>query len=536
MEPRRNAGPINGPQRRSEPSTGPALSRRAFLQRGALAGIGTGAVLLGGAGCNTVQEQARRLTGPTPAHFPPLPRDAGAVAQAVHVLNRVGFGPRPGEVGRVVSIGAAHYIEEQLADRLEEDPAVAWRVNALETQQDEQDAPDVLYSMADVQLLTETQQAALLRAVYSRHQLRESLADFWTNHFNIYALKGDGRVLIPTDTEHALRPHILGTFRDLLFASAHSPAMLAYLDNQQNRRGVPNENYARELLELHTLGVRSGYTQRDIQEVARCFTGWTITEGFNRGQFTYDAARHDDGAKFIPFLNLTIAAGGGRKDAERVLEHLAQHPTTARFVSRKLCRHFLGQAPEAVVARAARAYLKNHSDLRATLRPILLDALLAPQANKPLLKRPLETCVSALRALAADTDGGVNLQQHLAAMGQPLYQWPMPDGFPSKPSAWTGSLLPRWNFALALASNAIEGTTVDLNAPLAAAHAHSDNDILNALIETIFARAHDAPVIGPVREQVRQHIARARRASVPDKTVVAEVAGLLLASPLFQWR
>jgi len=513
-----------------------ASTRRAFLRQSALAGAGLGLALLGATGCEDLRKEARSVTGPALPGWSPLPRDAGAAAAVVHVLNRVAFGPRPGDVARVAAIGAAAYIEEQLADRMDEDPAVGWRVNALEVQQDEQDAPDALSSLSDDQLLTETQQAALLRAVYSRHQLREVLADFWTNHFNIYALKNEGRVLIPSDTERVLRPHLLGTFRDLLVASAHSPAMLAYLDNSQNRRGVANENYARELLELHTLGVKSGYTQRDIQAVARCFTGWTVTTGFARGQFAYEPDLHDNSRKAIPFLHLTIAPDGGERDAETVLEHLAAHPATARFISRKLCRRFLGQAPDAVVEKAASAYLKSGSDIRATLRPILLDALLAPDGRRPILKRPLEMLVSALRALAADTDGGAPLQKHLTDMGQPLYQWPMPDGFPEKASAWTGSLLPRWNFALALAANAIPGTAIDLDAPLQAAAATTDDARLDTLLGTVFSRPPGDPALQTMREQVRRHIETARRNGVPDSTLLAEATGLLLASPAFQWR
>ncbi len=366
--------------------------------------------------------------------------------------------------------------------------------------------------------------------------MRETLADFWTNHFNIYALKNDGRVLIPTDTEKVLRPHLLGTFREMLTASAHSPAMLAYLDNQQNKKGVANENYARELLELHTLGVKSGYTQKDIQAVARCFTGWTIKNGFRRGQFQYVADLHDPGRKYIPFLDLTIAPGGGQKDADTVLEHLALHPATARFVSRKLCRRFLGNASDATVEKAASAYLKSGSDIRATLRPILLDALLTPAENRPILKRPLDMVVSSLRVLAADAYCGEGVQRHLAAMGQPLYQWPMPDGFPEKAVAWTGSLLPRWNFALALTSNTIPETKVDLNAPIVAAKAHTDAAILDALIETILSRSPEDAEVGALRTKVGAHVEQARQNGVPDAVVLAEAAGLLLASPLFQWK
>src|SRR4029077_14134157 len=145
---------------------------------------------------------------------------------------------------------------------------------------------------------------------------------FWTNHFNIYALKLEGRSLVPIDTERVLRPHVLGNFEEMLTGCAHSPAMLTYLDNKENRNGVANENYARELLELHTLGVKSGYSLKDIQAVARCFTGWTVQTGFKRGLPDYDPANHDDGLKYIPFLNLTIRPNGGKQDAAQVLDAL----------------------------------------------------------------------------------------------------------------------------------------------------------------------------------------------------------------------
>ena len=518
------------------------LARREFLRRGAFAGAGLSLALLPMTGCGRVRDEMRRVTGPAEATWTPLPHDANKAGQAVHVLNRVAYGPCPGDVARVANMGAGAYLEEQIADRMDENPTVTWRVNGLDAHQTEQDAPDTLYDMDDGQLLRETEQAAILRAVYGRHQLREIMADFWTNHFNIYALKNDGRALIPTDTERVLRPHALGRFADLLRASAHSPAMLAYLDNNQNRKRSPtgnenaNENYARELLELHTLGVRSGYTQRDIQEVARCFTGWTVTTGWRRGQYAFDMGRHDEGGKYIPFLNLTITPNGGERDAQTVLERLAAHPTTARFVARKLCRRFLGDAPDRVVTSAANAYLQSGGDIRATLRPILLDALVAPAVCKPILKRPLDYIASSLRALAADTDGGANVQKHLSDMGQPLYQWPMPDGFPDKASSWTGSLLPRWNFALALCANKIDGTRTDLNAPLRAAHAVVDADQLDTLLETVYGRPRDTSELASVRAQLRTHIERARRDGLPPDALLSETAALLLAAPAFQWK
>jgi uncharacterized protein (DUF1800 family) len=540
------------------------LSRRDWLRLGAAAGVA-----LAGAGCADIQRQVQRATGPTPPDWTPLPPQSPRMAQAVHVLNRAAFGPRPGDIARVANVGAQAWIEEQLAvtkpeqaylalqkqkvkfpygGKLElpeaedfdpdEDPAVRWRVGGLDVHEIDADDPDQLYCHDDGQLVRETGQAALLRAAYSRHQIREVMADFWTNHFNIYALKLEGRSLVPIDTERVIRPHVLGSFEEMLKASAHSPAMLTYLDNKENKNGVANENYARELLELHTLGVRSGYTQNDIQAVARCFTGWTVGSGFDRAKFLYDPKRHDEGAKYIPFLHLHIMPNGNQSDADSVLTRLARHPATARFLAAKICRRILGDTPPDVVEKAASAYLKSESgsSIRALLRPILLDALLDPAHCKPIVKRPLDMMVTALRCLAADTDGGEPLLRHLANMGQPLYQWPMPDGFPEKSSAWTSTLLPRWNFAIALATNGIKGTTVDLQGPIRAAGAASDAAVVDTLMEAVLGRPHSTRELAALRGQVLAHVRREGAAGVKENGLIAETAALLLASPSFQWK
>ncbi len=514
----------------------PVVTRRQMLQRGALLGT-AGAAILAEAGCSDIRTQVNRITGPSPAEFSPLPAESLLANGVLHAARRIGFGPRPGDLSHISTIGPKQWIEEQLADsdEMEEDPAVNWRVNGLDTQQTERDAPDALFSMEYEQLLRETQQAALLRAVYSRHQLRENLADFWTNHFNIYAPKSDGQAMVPVDTETVIRENIW-SFPQMLMASAKSPAMLNYLDNKLNRRGVPNENYARELLELHTLGVKSGYTLEDIQEVARCLTGWTIRTGFKRGQFEYVESLHDNGSKYIPFLNLTIQPGGGQTDAETVIHTLATHPTVGRFLAGKLCRRFLGSAPPEVVENSANAFVAGKGNVRAMLRPILLDALFNPNTNRRILKRPLDMMVSALRVLAADTDGGEALQTHLANMGQPLYQWPMPDGFPEKPSAWSGSMLPRWNFALALTSNAIGGTRVDLTSAFTSSKAVTDEAKLNTMIETVLCAHPGGSEVNQISARLASHISEARNQAVTDEQIVAECNGLLLASPAFQWK
>jgi uncharacterized protein (DUF1800 family) len=390
--------------------------------------------------------------------------------------------------------------------------------------------------------------AAIIRAVYSPHQLRERMVDFWSNHFNIYARKGNSVFFKPADELETIRKHALGTFPELLRASAHSPAMLQYLDNQVNRRkdgkgAGANENYARELMELHSLGVHGGYTQKDVQEVARCLTGWGIEERnvFQRlvasdrkpmGSFRFDPEKHDKGAKVV--LGEPIAPGRGIEDGNQVLEILSMHPMTARYISQKICRYFLGDgaSADAWTPRLSKIYLETKGDIRKMLRPLLLsDDLLNGQ---PVLKRPFDFSVSALRALNADTDGGKALQLHLAHMGQPLYQWPMPDGYPDRTAAWTGSLLARWNFATALAGASLPGTAVDLPALLKAAGSKgSQTEKLTALI---LGRKPDAEEVAPLHATVARHAERVRAFGTSKRDAAAECAALLISSPQFQWR
>ena len=532
------------------------ISRREWIRRGVAGGAGAGAILLAGSGCQEIRQGVSKVTGPPVAEWEPLPADEKATTLALHVLGRAGFGHRPGEINRLVAMGAAGWLEEQLSaekrqsalktpaflnaghalDTLKENPIEEWRVNSLDIHQMEQDDPNELYCQDDGQLVRETGQAALLRATYSTHQLREMMADFWTNHFNLYALKGENRSLTPTDAERVIRPNALGSFETMLSASAHSPAMMTYLDNKENRSGVANENYAREILELHTLGVNSGYTQKDIQEVARCFTGWGVGGFTKRSDFEYEPKSHDEGAKFVPFLNLRIAPSGGQKDGEAVLKTLANHPTTARFLATKLCRRFLGDAPPDLVRKASEAYLKADSQVSilALLRPILLDGLLNQEICKPIVKRPLDLVVSALRALNADTDGGEAMQRFLSDMGQPLYQWPMPDGFPEKASAWTSVLLPRWKFALALATNAIPGTKIDLESLFKSRNATSSDARMRVLSEAILGKNLNANELKTFKGQLQAHLQRAAENEVADTVATGELTALFLSSPQFQ--
>ncbi|MEK6278758.1 MAG: DUF1800 domain-containing protein [Acidobacteriota bacterium] len=381
-------------------------------------------------------------------------------------------------------------------------------------------------------IMAELHASRILRAVYSERQLQEVMVDFWTNHFNVFAGKGADRWLLISYDRDTIRPHAMGKFSDLLTATAQSPAMLFYLDNfqsvspkaqsafglgqrrqrnrnvglmmggranpqdremdpnppppnpQRQRRGI-NENYARELMELHTVGVDGGYTQKDVQEVARCFTGWTIfaprgggaaaaalmgdSGRREAGTFFFNPRTHDEGEKVV--LGQKIPAGGGIKDGLRVLDILATHPSTAKYISTKLARYFVSDNPApALVDRAAAAFTKSKGDIRETLRAILTSPEFnSPEAYRAKIKRPFELTISSIRTLGAETNGGPQLHQWIARMGEPLYGFQTPNGYSDTAESWvnTGGLLERFNFGLALASNRIPGTRVNLERFLA---------------------------------------------------------------------
>jgi uncharacterized protein (DUF1800 family) len=355
-------------------------------------------------------------------------------------------------------------------------------------------------------ILGQLQQAALLRATYSNWQLRERMADFWSNHFNIYARKEQGIYRKPKDDIEVVRKHALGYFPAMLHASSRSPAMLAYLDNQVNKAGVPNENYARELMELHSLGIGGGYTQEDVQELARCFTGWTIENRYLHayGSLRFDPDLHDKGVKKV--LGRIIPPMG-KDEVPYVVDILASHPSTARFISEKLCNHFLGTRESPWVEKLAKIYADTKGSIAAMLEPLLLSDEL--RDGPPVAKRPIDFVVSAMRAYAAESDCGPPVQRHLTAMGQGLFEWPMPDGYPDRTSAWTGSLLARWNFACDLCSNQIPGTTVDFER---LASKMSSLDVSELALDTS---------------------SRLDQVSTGD---VARAAALALCAPEFQWR
>jgi uncharacterized protein (DUF1800 family) len=460
----------------------------------------------------------------------PAPDAAEETARIVHVLNRLGYGPRPGDVEAVRALGIDAWIQRQLhPERIDDHDADA-RVAALATvalpveelragyevprrarraiqkkrAELGENATDAERRRArremvreyagDMkgtprQVVDELQQAKVLRAVYSEQQLDEVLVDFWMNHFNVYANKGPEKFLVGAYERDVIRPNAWGRFEDLLVATATSPAMLFYLDNwlsadpkaatQPRRRGAGgtprrarglNENYAREVMELHTLGVDGGYTQKDVTEVARALTGWSIA-GLRNGdpRFVFNARVHGRGDKVV--LGRAIK-GGGREEGEQVLRMLATHPRTARFISGKLARRFVADEPKAaLVERAAATFERTGGDIRAVVTTIVTSPeFFAPEARAAKIKTPLEFVASAVRASGAKVSSARELARRIALMGMPLYLHQPPTGYKDTASAWvsTSGLLARMNLASDLAAGKVAGVSADARSPLLA--------------------------------------------------------------------
>jgi uncharacterized protein (DUF1800 family) len=470
----------------------------------------------------------------------PADSDVGTV---VHVLNRLAFGPRPGDVERVQAIGLEAYIDAQLHPERLNDTALESRLASFETldldtgQLSEdyfrpalelrrreaqratatpaEDAPSMqggaparspqtpqvspelrMARAAQQQVLNELMNAKMLRAALSERQLQEVLTDFWFNHFNVFVGKGQVRQYLTAYERDVIRPNVLGSFRSLLGAVAQSPAMLFYLDNFQSaspnaqdrvrldlarrlssprlrpdqrrqilqrlerqraeRRpaGGLNENYARELMELHTLGVDGGYTQDDVVELARILTGWTIDRPQQGGSFLFRPAMHDSGTKTL--LGVSFAPGG-QSEGERALDLLAAHPSTAQHISFKLAQRFVADdPPPALVDRAAAVFLETEGDLREVVRTIVTSPeFFAPEARKAKVKTPLEFVVSAVRATGATIRSAQPLVAAMRNLGMPLYGSQPPTGYSMTADAWvnTGALLNRMNVAVELVSD-----------------------------------------------------------------------------------
>jgi uncharacterized protein (DUF1800 family) len=458
----------------------------------------------------------------------------------VHFLNRTSFGPTREELESVHQAGITAYLEQQLSPEQIPDSVVADKVAELKTIRLSSRELLELYPQAAVaqakgmemtqmqgprQVILELQLARLMRAVYSRRQLYEIMVDFWSNHFNIFAGKGADRWLSTSYDRDTIRPNALGRFQDLLTATARSPAMLFYLDNwmsvspqnpaaqrgPNNRRRGINENYARELMELHTLGVDGGYTQKDVQEVARCFTGWTIERPRGEGEFRFEPRFHDNGAKTV--LGRRIAAGGGMEDGLKVIDILASHPATAKFIATKLARRFVADDPPAsIVNKASSVFQQSGGNITSVVRAIIDSPdFFSGEFYHGKVKKPLEYVASALRVTGAETKITHPLLRYLTRMGEPLFLAQPPTGHPDVGASWVSPdmLLTRMNFVSDLVGNRLPGSRVQKDAV-------GDPESI-------------VPLIAP------DAISPATRAAL-NENKGAESVALLLAAPEFQRR
>lgn len=499
-----------------------SVPRRSFLR---LAGTLTLSSAL--SGCLAHGRLQTRSLAMLTALEPPGEPPAVLPEREWNVLRRLTYGPTLEERRRMAEIGAAGWIEEQLAPESIADEAAEARLGAYPSLTQPAnvlfDLSDKLFDDQDRSTVpAELRQATVLRRLASRRQLFERIVEFWGDHFNISLDKGDCCFWKTVDDRRVIRPNALGSFADLLSASAHSPAMLVYLDNQSNQSGAPNENYAREVMELHTLGLNGGYTQQDVEELARCLTGWTVKEHWWRGEFTFDPDRHDTGAKQV--LGERIEAQADL-EAQHVLARLADHPSTASHLARKLARRFIAdEPPEWLVEHTAQAFVRSRGNLHLVLRALLLDGV---EAIQPRFKRPCDFVVSSLRLLQAEVGEPAVLLEPLARMGHLPFAWPTPDGYPDRTSDWTGTLGTRWQFAAALIKGELPGTTVRLDRLLAASPS------LAAACEALGTLLLGQPLAPVVVQRLLAAIAESGLSDEQEALSFAAIG--LLASPWFQW-
>jgi uncharacterized protein (DUF1800 family) len=488
----------------AELASAPAARARgsAWAQPGVPAGAGTG----GPGGPPLPPSGAVR----TPLSGPPAPTPEGPQSPALlrRLVERVGYGYTDHEFALALHLGVQGYVEHHLAPELIDDSACDARLAPLTalgmTAQQLVDAylPDQMPLP-----MQQLKHACVLRAVYSKRQLFEKVVEFWTDHFAIRQSKGTVRFLKVVDDRDVIRAHAFGRFRELLAASVHSAAMLRFLDNDTNTPSGPNENYARELLELHTLGVDGGYTEQDVKEAARCLTGWRFVPfGVQPyGIFSFVASDHDDGSKIV--LEHIFPAGGGPADGETLITLLADHPSTPRFVGRKLARWLLRYEPsEALVDAIAQRWTATDGDIRELLRVILAPEWLADAqlAQHPKLRRPFHFATGLLRTLGAEIPHPPTflypapVVEELHLLGQRPYEWFDPDGFPDTESAWASGLQPRWSFASRLLAGGIGGVALDshtLMARLAATGAATPGGAVDLLLTGGAFSDHDRSVL-----------------------------------------
>jgi uncharacterized protein (DUF1800 family) len=582
-----------------------------------------------------------------------------------HALNRLAYGPRPGDVERIKQMGLAKWIDQQLNPGTIDDKAVEARLENYPTlrlstaklideypqpkqaakkegltkeefkqqqaqerradmaaeraaQQANAEAANDGESMKDIpspmkqesgnaatpgaggyklsvdpnavpraiaddskrpqRVVQELAMAKVTRAIYSERQLQQVMDDFWFNHFNVYAQKGEVKWYLTSYERDVIQPHTLGKFKDLVEATAKSPAMLFYLDNflsadpraaqrlaaeramrQANRgrfgrwpqtmpmpqqqqkkkqeRGL-NENYGRELMELHTLGVDGGYTQKDVTEVARCFTGWTIDKPRQNPEFKFDERLHDPDTKIV--LGKKIHAGG-MGDGKEVIELLTKHPSTAKFISTKLARRFVSDnPPQSLIAKMAQTFQSSDGDIGAVMKTMIYSPeFWSREAYRAKIKTPYELVISAARALGTDVDSPMPLVQWTGRIGEPLYQCQPPTGYSDKADAWvnTGALLNRLNYSLALAGNKVRGSHSDAPTLLGVDTSADPKAALTRAVELFLGGEAARGTVETLEKQIEDpQIVQAKLDDPVKRVDMGVVTGLVLGAPEFQRR
>lgn len=470
------------------------------------------------------------------------PSDLPAPDPIVHLVNRITFGRTPDVLAHARALGFDGFIAEQLEPETIDDSALAASLRTLFPTLTMSNAQ--LLPLDKTEVVLELKSAAVLRAISSRRQLFEMMVDFWSNHFNVYQLDNKAAWYKTTDDREVIRTYAFGRFRDLLGASAQSPAMLDYLNNATNTKSGPNENYGREVMELHTVGLGAGYTQDDVEQVAQCFTGWTIggRKGGTLGEFYFRAADHDDGPKTV--LGNYLPAGMGVGHGERVLDILAAHPATAAKIAGQLCVRFVSDTPPASVVNAvAQTFTATGGDLRETMRTLLLSPEFGSAADQKF-KRPLELVASAARTLASrlGPTAGKPLLGVLRNMGQLPFGWQAPNGYPDAAGAWanTNGLLTGWNLGISLGGNHLPDVTTDLGG-LAAGTPGWPRPTAGALTDHLTSRLLSRTLDPADRSQIANYAAdgkppQTRLTALQTQAKLPGLVALILDSPYFQWR
>lgn len=461
------------------------------------------------------------------------PASQTARSEVHYVIDRLTFGPTDELIKHVEAIGIEAFIEEQLDPETLDMQALNQFADAF---------PDINSNAATIlakyenlagQVYLQLAGNMLVQALYSPRQLYERMVHFWTDHFSIFASNGILIAMKIDDDRDVIRQHALGNFRDLLGASAHSPAMLNYLDNALSNKDAPNENYARELLELHTLGIDGGYTELDVKEVARAFTGWSITrprQTQGRLEFAYYPQAHAEGDKTV--LGQLIA-NNGELEGEQILDIVARHPSTANFVCTKLVRRFVSDnPPPEIVAACAETFLQTDGDIKSVLRTMFNHEQF--WTAEPKFKRPIEYTISVLRGLNYEiTDPNQFFQTVrfvLENLGHVPFRRSTPDGYPDEQADWIDNQLMRWNIALAAAHGDVPGGQGSLLPILEANNIVLEAEpILLFIAELLYGRT----ITEAERQILTDYITTA-----PGETVevLQDALALLVAAPAFQYR